>query len=201
SETAHPGPLAPFFLLKFVSIVPEQMAQQEHYEELIGKLDGFIRKYHKNRLIKGVIYAFTLLLSGYLLFTSMESMGHFGITTRTVLFYTFIGALGLILYRYVLVPAGHLYRIGKVISHEEAARIIGTHFPEVEDRLLNVLQLREQARNFSGSGLELLEASIRQKAIAMRPVAFISAIRLSENKRYLRWAAIPTLILVVVLIT
>ncbi|MFM9053152.1 MAG: DUF4175 family protein, partial [Bacteroidota bacterium] len=177
------------------------MQTHDYYTELIGKLDAFIRKYYKNLLIRGGIYAFTLLLSGYLLLTAMETVGHFSVSVRTGLFYGFLTSLGYILFRYVFVPLGHLYRIGKVITHEEAARIIGVHFSEVEDKLLNVLQLNQQASESSPDRMDLLTASIRQKSEELKPVPFVSAIRLSENRKYLRWAMIPTMVLATVLVT
>ena len=43
-----------------------------NYQLLIEKLDGFIRKYYKNQLVRGAIYTFTLSLAFYLLVTSLE---------------------------------------------------------------------------------------------------------------------------------
>ena len=49
-----------------------------NYQILIEKLDAFIRKYYKNRLLKGAIYVVGLLLASFIVFTSVE---YFGITT------------------------------------------------------------------------------------------------------------------------
>src|SRR5690348_12614625 len=115
----------------------------DNYEILISKLDAFIRKFYKNQLIRGGIYAFTLGLGFYLMVTMLESAGHFSIGMRTALFYTFIAGILFILWRFVAIPLFHLYRIGHIISHEQAAQIVGDHFAEVKDKLLNVLQLRK----------------------------------------------------------
>lgn len=123
---------------------------QDNYQLLIQKLDAFIRKYYKNQFVKGAIYAFTLSLAFYLLVTTLEYVGHFSTTLRTVLFYSFIGGILFILGRFVIIPLLHLYRIGKLISHEQAAEIIGKHFSNVEDKLLNVLQLRKLAEEGRG---------------------------------------------------
>ncbi len=170
----------------------------DNYQILISKLDAFIRKYYKNQLIRGGIYAFTLGLAFYLIVIMMESAGHFNTAMRTVLFYSFMAAILFIISRFVAIPLFHLYRIGKIISHEQAARIVGEHFSEVKDKLLNVLQLRQQSET---DGSELLLASINQKSSELKPVPFVSAINFSENKKYLRYAAIPFLILIVVLFT
>ena len=44
---------------------------------LIKKLDHFIRKYYKNRLIRGVLWSLTLLMVSYLAFVSLEYFFHF----------------------------------------------------------------------------------------------------------------------------
>jgi len=84
-------------------------------------------------------------------------------------------------------------RLGKMISHEEASRIIGTHFKDVKDKLLNVLQLKSQSINFSDKSL--IEASINQKASELRPIPFVAAIDLSKNRKYIRYALIPVSLL------
>src|SRR5689334_10067436 len=171
----------------------------DNYQILISKLDAFIRKYYKNQLIRGGIYAFTLGLAFYLIVTMMESAGHFSTVMRTVLFYSFIAGILFILWRFIAIPLFHLYKIGHVISHEQAAQIVGEHFTEVKDKLLNVLQLRKQAEGNTAN--ELLLASINQKSDELKPVPFIRAVNFSENRKYLRYAAIPFLVLIVVLFT
>ncbi len=176
---------------------------KDSYQLLIEKLDAFIRKYYKNQLIRGVIYSFTLSLAFYLLVTTLEYFWHFSTGLRTTLFYTFVLGNLFIIGNFIVIPLIHLYRIGKIISHEQAAKIIGDHFGEVKDKLLNVLQLRNQ---LTDAGLEaqnshLIEASINQKAGELKPVPFASAINLNENRKYLRYAFIPFLVLVVLLFT
>ena len=112
---------------------------------LIGKLDEFIRKYYKNRMIRGLIYSVALVLGFYLLVIFLEFLGEFGRGMRTFLFWSFVLSSGFILGRFFLIPLFKLFRFGKTISHEQASRIIGEHFPNVKDKLLNTLQLKEQA--------------------------------------------------------
>src|ERR1041385_5132916 len=97
------------------------VAVKDNYQLLIEKLDAFIRKYYRNQLLRGGIYAFTLGLAFYLLVTTLEYFGHFSTGLRTVLFYGFVSGIVFIIVRFVMIPLFHLYRIGKVISHEQAA--------------------------------------------------------------------------------
>jgi len=115
------------------------------------------------------------------------------------MFYTFIIGIGFIVSRFVIIPLMHLYRLGKIISHEQAAEIIGKHFSKVQDKLLNVLQLKKQADENTSTHPELLLAGINQKIDELKPVPFISAININENRKYLRFAVIPLFALIVLL--
>lgn len=90
-------------------------------------------------------------------------------------------------------------KLGEIISHKEAANIIGKHFPNVKDKLLNTLQLKQQQHNIQEQ--ELIKASIQQKTDELKPVPFTDIIQLSKNRKYLKYAFIPLLIILTLLIT
>jgi len=113
---------------------------------LVQKLDAFIRKYYKNRMLKGALYAVGLVISLYLLIVFFEYMGRFGSGVRAFLFFSTAAAILGILGYYIVLPFLQIFKLGKVISNEEAARIIGQHFPNIQDKLLNTLQLQQAAR-------------------------------------------------------
>ena len=164
-----------------------------NYQILITKLDAFIRKYYKNRLLKGGIYSFGLLLASFMAFTSLEYFGQFNTIGRTILFYSFVAIIAYLLGNYVVIPVSKLYKFGKVINHNQAAEIIGNHFEEVKDKLINVLQLEHRAEISSNS---LLLASIDQKSLELKPIPFTGAIDFNENKKHLKYLFIPLLLLV-----
>ena len=164
---------------------------------IIEKLDTFIRKYYKNRLLKGLLLAAAILLLIYILIVVFEHFGWFGTTVRTVMFWLFIAAMTVVLGVYVVSPLLKMFRLGKRISYETAASIIGNHFPEVSDKLLNLLQLQQMG---DASDNDLLVASIEQKTAQLSPVPFLGAIDLRKNLKYVKFAAIPLLFIVVALI-
>lgn len=168
------------------------------YEHLIAKLDGFIRKYYKDRLIRGALYSAGLLVGVFLLAALLENLGHFGTGIRTALFWSVVTSMLFILGRFIVLPLVKLFRLGPVISHEQAARIVGTHFAEVRDKLLNTLQLREMA--LGAPQRELIEAAIAQRSRELGPVPFANAIDLRHNTRYLRYALPPLLLLLILLV-
>ena len=164
---------------------------------LILKLDEFIRKYYKNQLIKGLLYTSGLLVAAFLFLVVAEYFAEFGTTTRTILFYSFLIASSFVLFKYIVIPVLKLNKLGSVISYDEAANIVGTHFNNINDKLLNTLQLQ---RN-SGSILspDLLTASINQKMEELKPIPFTSAIDIGENKKYLKFALPPIALMLLVL--
>ena len=177
------------------------MNNLNNYDLLLKKLDEFIRKYYKNQLIRGAIYAFTAVMAFYLTVALLESFAWFSTGIRSFLFYSLIASTLFILYKWVMIPLSHLYKMGKTISHNEAAAIIGKHFSNVSDKLLNTLQLKEQANADIGKDqLDLVYAGINQKSAELKPISFASAIDLSLNRKYLRYAALPLAVLLFVLI-
>lgn len=165
---------------------------------LIEKLDAFIRKYYLNQVIRGALLSTGLIVGLFVSLAVMEHYGHFGTGTRTVLFYAFLltslGALGW----WVAMPLLRLWRIREGLDHEQAAIIIGKHFPTIEDKLLNTLQLQRLAQGNEPN--ELLLASIDQRTAELRPVPFVAAIDLRENRRFLSFALPPALVLLTLLI-
>jgi flagellar biosynthesis GTPase FlhF len=163
--------------------------------ELITKLDAFIRKYYKNQLIRGVIWVFTGVLSAFVLTSLLEYLGHFSSAVRAVLFFSFIGLSIFIGVRFFVLPLLKLYKLGKTINYEQAAQIIGSHFSHVQDKLLNTLQLDAEH-----DGSALMRAAIRQKTEELKPVPFQSAIDLKKNLKYLKYALVPVLVLGAILL-
>lgn len=171
----------------------------ENYTILIGKLDEFIRKFYRNRMIRGGIFFIALFAVFFLLVTIAEYFGRFGTVARTVIFYGYLLVNLYIFWRFILIPMFKLLRIGKIISHEEAARIIGAHFPEISDKLLNTLQLKSLENSRTGYSTDLIRAGIDQKINALRPVPFSLAINFRQNLHYLRYALPPVIILLLIL--
>ena len=171
--------------------------EQKEANILLFKLDEFIRKYYKNQLVKGAIFCLGLLLLFYLGISIVEHLGEFNSRVRTFLFYSFLVGSFAIIANYIFLPILKLYRFGKIISYEQAAKIIGTHFSSVQDKLINVLQL--QNMQSSGGSTELLKAGIEQKISELTPVPFVAAIDIKENKKHYKIIAVPLFILVSIL--
>jgi hypothetical protein len=166
------------------------------YNQLIHRLDVFIRKYYKNLMIRGALYCLAIIFMTYLLVALAEYFGRFNIAVRTLLFWTFVTGVTVVIAKFFIDPLLKIFRLGKIISHEQAAEIIGKHFPHVQDKLLNMLQLKSMAAEAENS---LITASIAQKISELRPVPFSSAVDFRENRKYLKWVLPPVGIVILLL--
>lgn len=169
-------------------------------QQLIFKIDEFIKKYYKNQLLRGSLYAITTLVGFYLVVALTESVGQFDTFIRSLIFYTFLITLFSIIAYFIVLPLLKLYKLNKIISYEDAAKIIGKHFKNVDDKLINTLNLNSQTITISDNQKLLLEASINQRIKELSPIPFTSAIDLSKNIKYAKFAAIPVSILLLFLI-
>jgi len=163
-----------------------------HYDLLLKKLDAFIRKYYANQLLRGGLVFAACLLIYLLLITIGEYYFYFSIQVKwTLLVFLFsVGLLSLVFW--VIIPLLKMQQLGKVINHEQAATIVGNFFPEVKDKLLNVLQLKEQTSESDASN-ELIAASIDQKAGKISVLPFGAAIDMRKNKKYLPFLFLPVI--------
>ncbi len=171
----------------------------EQYQILVNKLDVFIRKYYKNRLIKGGIFFLSLFLIFFLIVNFLEYFGHFSSNSRRFIFFIYLALNLSVFVIYLIIPLFKLCRIGITLTNEQAAEIIGNHFKkEIGDKLINTLQLKELS-NHSNTHFDLINASIEQKIEDLKPIPFTSAIDFSRNKKYFKYAIPPLLVLIVLL--
>lgn len=163
-----------------------------NFKTIQTKLEAFIKRFYINELLKGAILFFAIGLLYFLFTLFIEYVLWLNPVARSILFWLFIGVEVLLFIKFIAIPLAKLFKLQKGINYEEASKIIGNHFPEVNDKLLNVLQL-----NDNQTKSELLLASIEQKSIELEPIPFKLAVNFKKNAGYLKYAAIPVFILLV----
>lgn len=167
-----------------------------HFNQIEQKLKNFYKKYYKNQLLKGTLLFLAFGLS-YFLFTSfVEYSFWLSRLGRTILFWSFVAVEGYLLFRFIGKPFLKLIKATQGIPFKELSKIVGTHFKEVEDKLLNVLQLKE-----SLDPSDLLLASIEQKSKELAPIPFNNAINYKLNVKYLKFAVTPLVLVALLFFT
>ena len=167
------------------------------YTSLTNKLNSFIKKFYKNRLIKGLILTTSLYLFLILLAAISEYFAFFNITTRTIIFYALISVGVLIFIEFIGLPFLKLLNLGKTITYKNASHIISKHFTEIQDKLFNILELAEQKNQNNNNTLVL--ASIDQKISQINYFSFKEVIQFKKNIKYLKYLIIPLLIFIYLL--
>jgi hypothetical protein len=159
------------------------------------KIRSFQRKYYLNIFIRGVIFTLSILIGYFLLASLLEHNLWLSQWMRLLIFLAFFGVTAFCAFKFLNKPF-KWWLAKRGLNDEEAARLIGSSLPSVKDRLVNLIQLESLEKN---SGLAF--ASIHQKTQELEPLSFESVIDLKENKRYLKYLAIPVgLVLFILLI-
>jgi len=165
-------------------------------EHITDKLNQFIKKYYTNELLKGSLLFVSIGLLYLLATLLLEHFLWLSTGYRTALFWIFIGVELSLLYKFIGVPLFKLLGLKRGISQEYASELIGNHFPEVNDKLTNLLQLQKDSEQS-----ELLLASINQRASDLSPIPFKIAINFKKNSKYLKYVAIPIIVLLLIKVT
>lgn len=171
---------------------------RNYNNELVEKIKDFGRKYQLNILYKGaLIFVFVSILA-FLIYVLLEYFSYFTPTVRKVLFFSYLAVFALLLVFFVLIPLFKYFGLGRQLSREQIAKMVGSYFPEIDDKLLNLLQLQDQLEQGDYKSYELLETAIQTKTAQLKPFPFVKAIRFENTTRYLKWAVIPILIFVLI---
>lgn len=160
------------------------------------KLERFINRFYVKQLVKGAFLFLTLGTIFWIVITYFEYVLWMNESWRLTMFILFVVVELFLLYRYILIPLLFLFKVRKGIDHKFASRMIGKHFPNVDDRLLNLLELSENPRKS-----DLLMASIEQRATDLKNVSFVDAVNVRESLKYARYILIPLGILAVIWVT
>ena len=172
------------------------MQSSTAYTALLQRIDEYKKRYFQNQLVKGGLFFIALLGSSYLLVNTAEFVGRFNSVGRGALFFGFLIASVIGLYLLVIRPLMSLYGLNKPLTNDEAARQIGTFFPEVGDKLLNTLQLQRIVTDQN----DLLQASINQRSNQLLINRFANAIQISRNREFLKYAIPPLALILLILI-
>ncbi|TBW28104.1 DUF4175 family protein [Gramella sp. KN1008] len=161
----------------------------ENFGLVQEKLEAFIKKYYLNLILKGSLLFLATGLLYFLIVVGLEYFLWLSTIGRTILFWLFIVVEIVLLFKFIGIPLMKLLKLTNGIDEFQASRIIGKHFPEVNDKLTNLLQLKNDSKES-----ELLLASIDQRSKELTPVPFTNAIDLKKNRKYLRYIVFPVLI-------
>ncbi len=125
-----------------------------------------------------------------LIVLGVEYLLWLGSNGRLMLLVLFITIEFFLLFQYILTPLFYLFRLKKGLSNKQASLLIGKHFPEVGDKLYNLLELADDPAQS-----ELLLASIDQRSDNLKSIPFTKAIDYKDGLVYGKYLLIPLILL------
>ena len=156
------------------------------YSHIEQKLAFFYKKYYTNELIKGAILFCFLGALFFFIIVYLEFFLWLTPFFRSILLVFFIFIEGYLFFKFILKPILYLIKLKNGIKELESSKIIGDHFSEVQDKLLNILQLKE----FPNQS-ELLLASIEQKSKELSLIQFSKAVNFKKNIVFVKYLLLP----------
>lgn len=193
------------------------MAQNQTIKE---KLSDFIRRYHAQQFALGAVFYLLEFAVIFLLINYIEYFFWLKSAARGVLFFVFWGWMVVGALWHLGRPLLSLWGRRKQLTQEQAAQIIGDHFPEIQDQLLNYLQLEQlyyesavsekssseigtlnQNSNASNQNTsanrDLMLLAIQQKSDRLKGFSFIQALNPGAFKTHvLRLSAVLLLLFI-----
>ncbi|WP_158975043.1 DUF4175 family protein [Cellulophaga sp. L1A9] len=162
-------------------------------DQIKKNLKDFVKNYYTAQLIKGCILFFALgslfllLVLGVEFFLWLSSGLRLCILLGIFLVEVYLG------YRFIMTPIFYLFRLKKGLTDANAADLIGKHFPEIDDKLSNLIDLESNDEHS-----ELLSASIQQRAEVLKPFNFSKAVDFNKSLASAKWIVAPVLIFLLI---
>jgi hypothetical protein len=176
-----------------------------NHSSIKQKLSDFIRRYHLQQLILGAAFYLLEFAVIFLVLNYIEYFFWLKSAARGTLFFVFWGWLVLGAIWHLGRPLLRLWGQRGALSYENAAKIIGDHFPEIQDQLLNYLQLEDlyiKSENKNEATVksvnrDLMLLAIQQKSDRLKGFSFVQALNPQAFKTHvLRLSAVLLLLFV-----
>jgi len=151
--------------------------------EIHIKLNQYRKKYCKRQVIGGALIFLIISLSLFLFFAVLEYQLWMSSSARTIVLFLFIASLILGFILLIIKPLTEYYRSKGSTDNRNAAREISHYFPEIEDRLVNLLELGSQSKEESA----LIQAAIDKRARSFSKLEFSQAVDFTILKKYFIW--------------
>ena len=151
-----------------------------NYKQFVDKLNRYIQKFYLYQLIRGLMLFVLLLVIYFSCIALLEYFNYFNpkvkisIAVTSILLTLGIGIL------FIILPLIKLLGLGKLLNFYDVSILLNKRFPEIKDRLINILELSNGSDKHYSE--ELINASINQKIDELKIFSFSDAIRLKDLK-------------------
>jgi hypothetical protein len=164
------------------------------------KLERFLRKYYLSKFVRGLIISTIILVLSVLTVLIIEHFLFLNIKSKHLIISILIVFNSLNFLFFTLYPLIQSYGWLRTLSEKDVNEYIVKEFPEVKDRLINVIELKEQT-DIDLYSSDLISKSIQQKIDDLKPFEFEKAVKIKDNiKYYLYFSILSILVAITALI-
>jgi hypothetical protein len=162
---------------------------RELLERIRRRLHQAARRITLADLLFGSILTLGITSALWLLSTAVEAGFWLGTDARTLLFWAVAAAIVALSIYYLAVPLLRLVGMLPGPTPDHVAQAIGSRFPEIGDRLTNLLDLSEGRRSYAPDAL--VDGAVQMLGRDVDPVSFESVADFSRARRAVRLAVLP----------
>jgi len=175
-----------------------ELSSLTQYRRIIDELRGVRAREERISLHRAVLLALSITLLTGLLASALEALFYFTIEGRTLLFSLSVIAVLLAVTLYVWTPIRTRFSPRFRKSEDVVALNVGSHFPEVKDRLLDALQVYRdmQQRETPLYSPALVDAGFRDVADRFQTLDLSSVVDENPRRSALRIAGLTLLLCV-----
>jgi hypothetical protein len=152
----------------------------KNYKQFVDKLNTYIRKFYLYQLIRGFLLFILLLIAYFGSIAILEFFNYFDPKIKlSIVIITLLLSLFVFIYL-VFRPFIKLIGLGKLLTYFDVSMLLSKKYPEIKDRLINIIELANEANSIYSN--ELVNASIDQKINELKVFSFSEAIQLKDLK-------------------
>ncbi|MBC6401237.1 MAG: hypothetical protein GDA37_09545 [Ekhidna sp.] len=153
----------------------------DKYKTILQKIAAYKSRFYRKQVIIGAFSSLILNVCLFFLFSFIEYKLWLDSYSRAFLLAMLIVFLVFTVSYLVIDPFLKTLKIRKGKDDEDAAKDISLHFPEIEDKLINFLQLKREASSFDQ---KLILAALEEKAIEFEKLKFTTAVNFKPVRKY-----------------
>jgi hypothetical protein len=144
------------------------------------KLKSFTKKYYLNRVLKGLFFWFILIFILSLFIFGFEFFLYLSVKIKIIVLLLYLSFFLFSLSYLIILPFFKYLGFFKKISRDQINKIVVSHFPDIKDKLLNIIELNDETET-SLFSKDLIISSIDQKINDIHKYKFSDSINLKEN--------------------
>ncbi len=174
-------------------------SDSKYYKEIIEKLERLLKREYAFFASIGIQKALIIGISVFTLFSFLEMIAHFSSIVRTILFVIFLASTIGSAAVFFILPLLKYFKIFRKTDYFKTAGIVGNHFPEIKDDLLNSMQLISTGIDEKIYSKNLIDAAFYGVYKKAKDIDFTSIISFKKAKQFLIYS-FSTIVFCIVLL-